>query len=161
MGALQSIGLLPGLKVEPSSVQTPLVQTRIQSPVPAASSWASVSIDEPEMAAVGGVSAARKSASPTQPAVQRTVSSAATATADPDSTSPDDSASQQGDPSGFDLHPAAFLGKGANHDPFMISERSQREVVKSLAWKSALCIWSGPALTTACLYFLALTLGWL
>jgi len=161
MGALQSIGLLPGLKVEPSSVQTPLVQTRTQSPASAASSWASVSIDEPAMAAVGNSSVKHNFASPMQPAAQRTASSAATATADPDSTSPADSAFQQGDPSGFDLHPAAFLGKGANHDPFMISERSQREVVQSLAWKSALCIWGGPALTTACLYFLAFTLGWL
>jgi hypothetical protein len=42
----------------------------------------------------------------------------------------------------------------------MISWHSQREVVQSLAWKSALCIWGGPALTLACVYFLILSLGW-
>lgn len=57
-------------------------------------------------------------------------------------------------------HPSACLAKGPNRDPFMISWRSQREVVQSLAWKSALCIWGGPALTLVCLYVLALCFGW-
>jgi hypothetical protein len=61
--------------------------------------------------------------------------------------------------SAFNAHPSVCLGKGASGDPFMISWRSQREVVQSLAWKSALCIWGGPALTLVCVYVLALCLG--
>jgi hypothetical protein len=48
------------------------------------------------------------------------------------------------------------------HDPaFFISWRSQREVVSSLGWKSALMIWGGPALTLLSVYFLAAAYGWL
>ena len=61
---------------------------------------------------------------------------------------------------GFNMHPTVAIGKGTNHEFFMISWHSQREVVQSLAWKSALCIWGGPALTLACVYFLILSLGW-
>jgi hypothetical protein len=57
-------------------------------------------------------------------------------------------------------HPSVCLGKGSDGSPFMISWRSQRELVQSLAWKSALCIWAGPALTLVCVYVLALCLGW-
>jgi hypothetical protein len=61
----------------------------------------------------------------------------------------------------FDLHPPAVLMKGT-HDPcFLISWQSQREVVKSLGWKSALMIWGGPALTVLCVYILAAEFGWL
>jgi len=61
--------------------------------------------------------------------------------------------------SGLNTHPSVCLAKGTNGDPFMISWRSQREVLQSLAWKSAICIWGGPALTLGCLYLLALCLG--
>jgi hypothetical protein len=62
-------------------------------------------------------------------------------------------------PEQFDVHPATVLMKG-EHDPaFFISWRSQREVVKSLGWKSTLMIWGGPALTLACVYILASQYG--
>ena len=61
----------------------------------------------------------------------------------------------------FDLHPPVVLTRG-EHDPaFFISWQSQREVVRSLGWKSAAMIWGGPALTLACVYLLAAQFGWL
>jgi hypothetical protein len=54
----------------------------------------------------------------------------------------------------FDLQPAVMLRKGAGGDPFLISWRSEREVVLALAWKSALYIWGGPALALGCLWYL-------
>jgi len=45
-------------------------------------------------------------------------------------------------PSEFDLHPSVILMKGAG--PFVISTKSQREVVANLRWKSLLYIWGGP-----------------
>jgi hypothetical protein len=53
------------------------------------------------------------------------------------------------------------LMKGAHSPAFFISWRSQRDVVKSLGWKSALMIWGGPAVTLVCVYILALEFGWL
>jgi hypothetical protein len=61
----------------------------------------------------------------------------------------------------FDLNPKAVLTKGENNSAFLISWRSQREVAKSLAWKSALYIWCGPALTLLGVYVLLAHLGWL
>jgi len=55
---------------------------------------------------------------------------------------------------GFDLHPPVVLMKGTNEPAFFISWRSQRDLVKSLGWKSALMIWGGPSLTLGCIYFL-------
>lgn len=64
-------------------------------------------------------------------------------------------------PEQFDLHPSVALMKG-KHDPaFLISWRSQRDVVSSLSWKSTLMIWGGPALTLLSVYILALQLNWL
>jgi len=62
-------------------------------------------------------------------------------------------------PEQFDLHPPAVLMKGTHNPAFFISWRSQREVVKSLGWKSALMIWGGPALTLLCVYILASQYG--
>jgi hypothetical protein len=45
----------------------------------------------------------------------------------------------------FNLYPPTILMRGEN--PFVISTRSQREVVSGLAWKSALFIWGGPLWT--------------
>jgi hypothetical protein len=42
----------------------------------------------------------------------------------------------------FNLYPPTILMGGEN--PFVISTRSQREVVSELAWKSVLFIWGGP-----------------
>jgi hypothetical protein len=52
----------------------------------------------------------------------------------------------------FDLYPPVVLAKGAA--PFFISTFSQQEVVKNLAFQSALYIWAGPALTLFCAYSL-------
>jgi len=61
----------------------------------------------------------------------------------------------------FDLHPPVVLMKG-KHDPsFLISWHSQRDLVRSLSWKSALMIWGGPALTLLCAYILFLHFDWL
>jgi len=43
----------------------------------------------------------------------------------------------------FDLHAPVILMKGDG--PFVISEGSQRDVVRRLQWKSMLYIWGGPA----------------
>src|SRR5579862_339476 len=59
----------------------------------------------------------------------------------------------------YDLHPPTVLMKGKHNPAFFISWRSQREVVKSLGWKSALMIWGGPALTLFCVYILAAQFG--
>jgi hypothetical protein len=49
--------------------------------------------------------------------------------------------------------------KGKHNPAFFISWQSQREIVKSLGWKSALMIWGGPALTLFCVYILAAQFG--
>jgi hypothetical protein len=49
--------------------------------------------------------------------------------------------------SAFDLTPPVVLMKGENNPAFVISWRSQHELVRSLAWKSAAMIWGGGALT--------------
>jgi E3 ubiquitin ligase len=64
-------------------------------------------------------------------------------------------------PEQFNLHPPVVLMKGAHDPAFFISWRSQRDVVRSLGWKSALMIWGGPALTLLCMYILALHFDWL
>ena len=61
----------------------------------------------------------------------------------------------------FDLHPATVLMKGMHDHSFLISWKSQRELVGSLSWKSALMIWGGPALTVLSVYLFALQFGWL
>lgn len=67
-------------------------------------------------------------------------------------------AAQRPEESVFDA--SVVIGKGTRNDPFTISSQSQREVVQSLGWKSALCIWGGPVLTLVCLYILLGMLGW-
>ena len=57
--------------------------------------------------------------------------------------------------------PPAMIAKGTGSEPFIISWRSQKEVVASLAWKSALCIWGGPAVTLVSFYALARIFGWI
>lgn len=48
-------------------------------------------------------------------------------------------------PAEFDFHPSVILAKG--NGPFVISTRSEREIVESLTWKSVLYIWGGPLAT--------------
>jgi len=164
--ALQSLGLLPALKVEASAsggisaqIAAVAIANRVSSPAakapPARSSWSSVSMDEN----FGAKRAPLPAAPLQQPAPSRGMA-ASVATADPEAQPVSSVAAQPPAASEFDLHPPVFIGKGTNGDPFMISSRSQREVLQSMAWKSTLCIWGGPILTLACLYFLALSFGW-
>jgi hypothetical protein len=60
----------------------------------------------------------------------------------------------------FDLHPATVLMKGTHNPAFYISWRSQRDIVRSMGWKSALMIWGGPALTLLSAYVLSAYFGW-
>jgi hypothetical protein len=60
---------------------------------------------------------------------------------------------------GFDLKPKVALMKGTHNPAFFISWRSQRDVLASLGWKSALYIWGGPILTLLCSYFLGIHFG--
>ncbi|HYL12955.1 MAG TPA: GIDE domain-containing protein [Terriglobales bacterium] len=61
----------------------------------------------------------------------------------------------------FDLQPKVVMMKGENNPSFLISWRSQREVVRSLGWKSVACIWGGPILTLLSVYVLLARFGWL
>ncbi len=61
----------------------------------------------------------------------------------------------------FDLHPPVVLMKGSHDPTFFISWRSQRDLIATLGWKSALMIWGGPALTLVCVYILLAHFNWL
>jgi E3 Ubiquitin ligase len=61
----------------------------------------------------------------------------------------------------FELHPAVVLGKGEGRQPFIISARSQREVVGNLDWKSTTYIWGGPVMALLGAGFLFHLVGWL
>ncbi len=63
--------------------------------------------------------------------------------------------SPSGNGSGFDAKPAVVLKKGTNNKTFLISWRSQREVVRALGWKCTLMIWGGPVLAVLSLYLFA------
>jgi hypothetical protein len=56
--------------------------------------------------------------------------------------------------SAFDLAPSVILMKGENNPAFLISKRSQHDLVRSLSWRSAAMIWGGAALTLLGLYVL-------
>lgn len=56
--------------------------------------------------------------------------------------------------SNFNLAPPVVLLKGANNPTFVISFRSQKEFVSTLAWKSAAMIWGGAAIALLGLYTL-------
>jgi E3 Ubiquitin ligase len=81
--------------------------------------------------------------------------------ATPVSTSTGGGAAATTAPEQFDLHPPVVLMKGAHNPAFLISWHSQRDVVSSLSWKSALMIWGGPALTLLCAYIVAAHFEWL
>ena len=61
----------------------------------------------------------------------------------------------------FDPHPSTVLMLGDHNPAFFISWRSQKEVLRSLGWRSAAMIWGGPALTLVCLYVVLAHFGWL
>lgn len=52
----------------------------------------------------------------------------------------------------FDLHPRVVLKQGENEPSFLISWRSQHDLVRSLAWKSAAMIWFGGGLALLGIY---------
>jgi hypothetical protein len=55
---------------------------------------------------------------------------------------------------GFNLSSPIMLMKGENNPTFLISWHSQRDLVRSLAWKSAAMIWCGAGLTLLGIYVL-------
>jgi hypothetical protein len=54
----------------------------------------------------------------------------------------------------FDLSPPVVLLKGENDPAFLISWRSQHDLVRSLDWRLAAMIWGGAALTLLGIYAL-------
>lgn len=60
------------------------------------------------------------------------------------------------DSSKLDLSPPVILMKGANDATFVISSRSQKEQLSSLAWKSAGMVWGGAMITVLGFYMLLL-----
>lgn len=156
-GMFRSLGWTSGLKVPLDvNVSTPIPVAATQSASSTAGSWSSVSLEEEAMHAMAGASGrhAVGAVASNIPEANSAPANIETETVRPE-TAPDPQAA-----TGFNMNPTVAIGKGTNHEFFMISWHSQREVVRSLAWKSALCIWGGPALTLACVYFLILSLGW-
>lgn len=175
--AFQSLGLLMGVKPATSGVQFSFTGAtgdrslwakpapRIVS-APAPAQWSAVSIDDGSLQALRSSGAARPIAARTpadhlDPSVSETAVATAVATAERDVPSPDTGTAFVANASGLDLNCSTAIGKGTGGQPFMISWHSQREVVQSLAWKSALCIWGGPILTLIAVYVLILDLGWI
>ncbi len=62
-------------------------------------------------------------------------------------------------PSDFDLAPPVVLMKGAKHPAFVISFRSQKEFVSTLAWQSAVMLCGGAAITLLGFYMLWVQMG--
>lgn len=149
----RALGWESGLKVPLDANVNASVSGAAQSASSTAGSWSSVSLEEETMHSMSATSN-RETAATAAPQAASAVTSVETETLPPEADSEARSATE------FNTHPTVAIGKGANHEFFMISWHSQREVVQSLAWKSALCIWGGPALTLACVYFLVQSLGW-
>jgi len=59
----------------------------------------------------------------------------------------------------FDRDPPVVLMKGERNEPFLLSWRSQHDVVRELARKSVLYIWGGPVLVLVGLWLLMDRLG--
>jgi hypothetical protein len=170
--ALRSLGFIPALTVrsttmagsstDGSAPSSDSVRGTPNRPVaPAGAAWSSVSMDE-ECMSSSTVAAATIRGPESRPAVRGNMQqiSSSVVAAEPDQALETSATAVQTSADELDLQHQACISKGANKDPFMISWRSQRQVVQSLAWKSALCIWGGPALALACFYFLAVALGW-
>jgi hypothetical protein len=69
----------------------------------------------------------------------------------PEQASPDE---EQSKSSGFNLTPPVVLMKGADDPTFVISFRSQKEIVSALAWKFTAMICGGTAFTLLAFYLL-------
>ena len=107
---------------------------------------------------------ARPSASSTGAAIQTQELSSPPANGHANNASGDSAVPNSGSPAKphddeFNLHASVAISKGPRRDPFTISSQSPRELVRSLAWKSAAYIWGGPVLTVICLYFLIVYFG--
>ena len=152
----RALGWESGLKVPLDVNVNTSVSGTTQSASSTGSSWSSVSLEEETMHAI---SATPGHGTPGSVATSAPQAGSAVASIETE-TAPPETAPEEQSATGFNLHPSVAIGKGTNHEFFMISWHSQREVVQSLAWKSALCIWGGPALTLACVYFLVVSLGW-
>ena len=139
-GAPLSGGAVPAAYTVAMARATTTVASK---PAPAPAVWSEVSMDETALRPKGEAQSGSASAASVA-TIERDVAVPASSSADGGSSS----------------HASACLAKGTSGNPFMISWRSQREVVQSLAWKSALCIWGGPILSLVCLYILALCFGW-
>ena len=153
---LQMLGVSIGIAPQISTIQASALPVSDAAAVsakpaapPASASWSAVSIDDDIVRAVRNHAASSSVATQVAPAVATQPSPlAATAVAVPAS-------------NGFDLNCSTKVAKGTDGQPFVISWQSQRDVVQSLAWRSAVCIWGGPILSLACTYILLLSLGWL
>jgi E3 Ubiquitin ligase len=159
---LRSLGWIPGITVEGSSVAIPAgILSTTAAPAaarptaPPSAAWSSVSMDDEILARGTDLAAILKPVAPQKSATSSVAVAEPAAVKQPIPSAP------AVHNAGFEIHPAVEIGKGADGAPFTISSRSQREVVQSLAWKSTLCIWGGPALTLGCLYFLCFAFGWL
>jgi hypothetical protein len=64
-------------------------------------------------------------------------------------------------PTDFETHPAVVLMKGSHQPQFLISWRSQKDILSSLGWQATAMIWGGPAFSLICLYYLLAKFGWL
>jgi hypothetical protein len=154
MNASFITGFLPKTKfVSPTSAAS--IPLQAQAATPAASKWSSISMDEVHKP---GTASAQ-----TAPVASSTESRAATAIADEPTANPQDQ-TQFGETNppdaDSDADCSAVICKGTGDNPFTISCDSQRDVVRSLGWKSAAYIWGGPLLTLASLYALFQVFGW-
>jgi len=148
---------VPATPVTASSVRPPA-----QSPAaPHAANWSSVSMDEPNIDEFSAAIARHSKPAPASTLPTASVALAERQAARPIASIAAAPAPPLVDASGFDISPAVAIGKGAGGRPFTISCKSQRDLVQELAWKSTLCIWSGPILALACLYILGISFGWI
>jgi E3 ubiquitin ligase len=150
-----------GATTVPAGQSVNISQRAVKAASPQTSSWNSISMDEvhPLLSTKDAVATEELTAemSPAssaerQFAPQRTSYPAATSLPDMPPLS------MTADPA-FDLNVPCAISKGEAGAPFTISCESQRELVRALGWKSAACIWGGPALTVICVYILLVTLG--
>jgi hypothetical protein len=177
---VNSINFIPGINFQLSANKGPLSATPGAQPLPAALApvpaaapavWKSVSWEEgTEARAILAAAAERKTASvaaPPAPAANTNSQENLQSNAAPqaavvlDPSAPPDLPAEATQDSQFNMASPVEIGKGADGQPFFISYRSQREVVNAFAWKSALCIWGGPILTLASLYFLSVYFNWM
>jgi hypothetical protein len=178
---VNSINFVPGINIQFSVNKGPLGASpgaqslpEAPAPVPAAAPavWQSVSWEEDlqahaipaaPAAPAGAPAAAALPADATGASAQDDLQSAAASqtAVSLETNTPTDAPADAPQNSQFDTASPVEIGKGAEGQPFFISYRSQREVARSFAWKSALCIWGGPILTLASLYFLSVYFNWM